>query len=154
MWEKAVSAPRRQAGIGVIAGFLWLFCAGMAGQAGAETLIRESFGLNGGTRFDAAGNPVTVFLAADLNGLRAEFPNTSAEVWDAPGGHHAQTWQFSVSSHDPYEPFSPYEPLASQDIDNGSVTVSLDTGAPLGVDALLPLSPPAGAYRVSVDRPQ
>ena len=125
-------------GIGVLA---------VASTAGAATLIRESFGLNGGIRYDAAGNPVVVFPNLELNGLRAEFPNTAAEVWTGPSGHHVQAWQFSFSSLDPNEPPSPYEPNG----ENGTVTVCLDCGSPASPAALLAFSTPAGLHRVSVD---
>src|SRR3954453_15095276 len=61
-----------------------LACASFtAGQARAELLLKDSFGFapvtsDGGTRLDANGNVVHVFLHSDLNGLRAEFPNNAS----------------------------------------------------------------------------
>src|SRR5436305_372114 len=68
---------------------------GAAVGIGKETVyLRDSFGFepitaDGGTRFDAAGNVVPIFLSHDLSGLRAEYPNNSTEVWTAPHGHQA-----------------------------------------------------------------
>ena len=132
---------------------IWLGCAL---TASADVLLRDSFGfepltVNGGTRYDAASNAVAIFLTHDLSGLWAEFPNTSPEVWTAPGGHQVQTWGFSASSADPYEAYSASEPGAANSVDNGSVTVTGGTGADTCPDALLPFTPPATAFRVSVD---
>jgi hypothetical protein len=138
-----------------VLGVVAVVSAGPA-TASAEILLRDSFGYepivgNTGTRYDAASNTVAIFLSHDLSGLRAEFTNTSAEVWTAPGGHQVRTWGFSASSADPYEPFSPSEPNASNNVDNGSVTVTGGTGADTRPDCLLSFTPPATAFRVSLD---
>ncbi len=120
--------------------------------AGASILLKDSFGFSpitaqGGTRFDAAGNVVGVVLHSDLSGLRAEFPNTSNEVWKAPGGHGTETWGFSVSSPDPYEKYGgTSEPTPG---DNG--TMSLISFPSAGTDALLDFTPPASPYQMSLD---
>lgn len=146
MLKNGMRMSRRFTRAGVASAVVLAAVLGVATQATATVLLRESFGLNGGTRYDAGGNPVQVFPSLELNGLRAEFPNTAEEVWTGPSGHHVQAWQFSFSSLDPYEPFSPYEPNG-----NGTVTVCLDCGSPQGVDALLAFTPPAEPHRVSAD---
>jgi len=96
-------------------------------------------------RLNAAGAPVNpIGLGSDLSGIRAEFPNSSEAVWTAPGGHQVQSWAFTASSADPNEPFSPFEPDASNNVANGTVTV-MGEGAPTFPDALLNFIPPAGA---------
>lgn len=116
-------------------------------------LLFDSFGLGttNNPRLDSAGSPVTnIVLGFDLSGIRAEVPNTSAAVWTAPGGHGAQSWAFTVSSADPNEPFSPFEPQASNNVANGTVTV-LGGTTPTFPDALLDFNPPAGPIKVSAD---
>src|SRR6478609_5798081 len=73
----------------------------------ADVLLRDFFGstndLGNGiyTRHDAAGNTVLLGSGqqgptlAGLDGLRAQFPDSSAAVWRAPGGQHAATWFFA-----------------------------------------------------------
>src|ERR1035437_96378 len=67
-----------------------------AGEPGrGSVLLFDSFGLGttNNPRLDSGGSPVTnIALGFDLSGIRAEFPNTSAAVWTAPGGHGAQSW--------------------------------------------------------------
>ena len=88
-------------------------------NATAEVIIQDFFGstndLHNGTltRHDAAGN--TIFMGSGqqgptligIDGLRSQFPDTSAEVWCAPGGQHAATWFFASASADPFEPVIP-----------------------------------------------
>src|SRR5512140_1005850 len=125
-----------------------------AGEPGrGSVLLFDSFGLGtmNNPRLDSGGSPVTnIVLGFDLSGIRAEFPNTSAVVWTAPGGHGTQSWAFTVSSADPNEPFSPFEPQASNSVENGTVTV-LGGTTPTFPDALLDFNPPAGAIKVSAD---
>src|SRR5512140_3178352 len=124
-----------------------------AGEPGrGSVLLFDSFGLGttNNPRLDSGGSPVTIVLGTDLSGIRAEIPNTSAAVWTAPGGHGAQSWAFTVSSADPNEPFSPFEPQASNNVANGTVTV-LGGTTPTSPDALLDFNPPAGAFKVSAD---
>jgi hypothetical protein len=135
-----------------------LACASFtAGQARAELLLKDSFGFapvtsDGGTRLDANGNVVHVFLHSDLNGLRAEFPNNASAVWRVAGGHGVPTWGFSGTSPDPFEQYgTPSEPTPN---DNGtmSLVVTPDDPQPPGkTDALLPFTPPAGPFRASMD---
>lgn len=117
-----------------------------------SVLLFDSFGLGttNNPRLDSGGSPVSIALGTDLSGIRAEIPNTSAAVWRAPGGHGAQSWAFTVSSADLKEPFSPFEPQASNNVANGTVTV-LGGTTPTFPDALLDFNPPAGAIKVSAD---
>ncbi|MCX6929803.1 MAG: plastocyanin/azurin family copper-binding protein, partial [Verrucomicrobia bacterium] len=111
-----------------------------------DILLLDSFGgLNTSNRLDAAGNPVVIDSSRpELAGIRAETASPAA-VWMAPSGRQVPTWSFSFSSFDPYEPVSPLETPSS----NGSVTFPGVVN--LLADALLPFSPPAGPYRLSLD---
>ena len=131
--------------------FLLLFAA--VPSARAALLLFDSFGLGtaNNPRLNAAGASVNpIGLGSDLSGIRAEFPNSSEAVWNAPGGHRVQSWAFTASSADPNEPFSPFEPDASNNVANGTVTVMGGSG-PTFPDALLNFAPPAGAIKVSAD---
>jgi len=126
------------------------------GNAVAAVIIQDFFGstndagINGApTRHDAAGN--TVFMGQGdkgptligIDGIRAQLPDTSAEVWSAPGGQHAATWFFASSSADPFEPAVPGDTFA--------LVAGADAGTGGHLAALLPFSPPASAYKVSAD---
>jgi hypothetical protein len=147
-------ASQRCVRFGIALG-IGLACAlSVTGRAQGTLLLKDSFGLSpvtaqGGTRFDAAGNFVGVFLHTDLSGLRAEFPFTSNEVWTGPGGRGVPTWGFSVSSPDPFEQYgTPSEPTPQ---DNGTMSLVGDQ-TPLGkTDELIDFSPPAGAFQMSLD---
>lgn len=128
-----------------------------AGSATAEVFIHDYFGstndLGDGTltRHDAAGN--TVFMGGGqkgptligIDGIRAQIPDTSAEVWHAPGGQHAATWFFASSSTDPFEPVTP------GDVNNLTLVAGADAGTGGHLAALLPFTPPASSYKVSAD---
>ena len=113
----------------------------------AAVILQDSFGgLDTALRQDAAGNPVLIDSnRPELAGIRAETPGNAAAVWTAPGGQKVKTWAFSFSTPDPFEPPSPLETPPV----NGSATWqdTVNTGG----DALLPFSPPATAYQVSLD---
>ena len=74
---------------------------------------------------------------------KTQFPDTSAEVWSAPGGQRAATWFFAASSADPFEPVVPGDTFA--------LVAGADAGTGGHLAALLPFTPPAGAYKVSAD---
>src|SRR5690242_11823198 len=90
-----------------------------AGGANAGVIARDFFGSTDDfgngilTRHDAAGNTVLMGSGQQgatligIDGLRAQVPDTSAEVWRAPGGRHAATWFFAASSTDSFEPVTP-----------------------------------------------
>ncbi len=132
--------------------FLW----GSTLTASAAVIVQDFFGstndlANGTlTRHDAAGN--TVFMQTGqgptlvgIDGLRAQFPDTSNEVWRAPGGQHAATWFFAAASTDPFEPVTP------GDTNNLVLVAGADAGTGGHLAALLPLTPPATTYKVSAD---
>ncbi|MCX6929848.1 MAG: MBG domain-containing protein, partial [Verrucomicrobia bacterium] len=123
------------------------FGLAIAAPAPAAILLQDSFGgLNTTQRLDAAGSPILVDShRPELAGIRAETPNISTEVWTAPGGQKVKTWALSFSSPDPFEPPS----LLGTAGLNGSATFQDVVNA--GADALLPFSPPATAYQVSLD---
>src|ERR1039457_6823203 len=120
--------------------------------ARGSVLLFDSFGLGttNNPRLDSGGLPVTIVLGTDLSGIRAEIPNTGAAVWTAPGGHGAQSWAFTVSSADPKEPFSPFEPQASNSVENGTFPVR-GGPPPKSPVARLDFDPPGGAIKVSAD---
>jgi hypothetical protein len=131
--------------IGWVAGIL--ACLAFVAPAAADILLQDSFGgLFTSNRLNAAGNRVFItFEHGELGGIRVETPtNSSAPVWMAPSGRLVPTWAFSASSFDPFEPPSPLETNF-----NGSVSFQGEDNT--GADALLPFSPPANAYRVSLD---
>ena len=136
----------------LLPGAVAILFLGVGEPGRGSVLLFDSFGLGttNNPRLDSGGSPVTIGLGTDLSGIRAEIPNTSAAVWTAPGGHGAQSWAFTVSSADPNEPFSPFEPQASNSVANGTVTV-LGGTTPTFPDALLDFNPPAGAIKVSAD---
>ena len=130
---------------------------GGAGNATADVIVQDFFGstndLGNGTltRHDAAGNTVLMGSGEHgptligLDGLRAQFPDTSAEVWRAPGGQHATTWFFASASTDPFEPVTP------GDENNLIAAGGADAGTGGHAAALLPLASPTGAVKVSAD---
>jgi hypothetical protein len=136
----------------LLTGAVAVFFLSALEPARGSVLLFDSFGLGttNNPRLDSGGLPVTIVLGTDLSGIRAEIPNTGAAVWTAPGGHGAQSWAFTVSSADPNEAFSPFEPQASNNVENGTVTV-LGGTIPTFPDALLDFNPPAGAIKVSAD---
>jgi len=124
-------------------------CLAATAHAGATILLHESFGFNtNGIRLDSGGAPKIVGVGIDLGGTQIEFPANTVS-WSTPAGQHVQTWQFSASSLDPYEPPSPLESSPS----NGSATVAGggNTFTPDHVDALVDFTLPAGAFTVSAD---
>jgi hypothetical protein len=115
-WVALVNVKRHVATFLVSAGLMVL--PGSTARTTAAVILQDFFGstndLGNGTltRHDAAGN--TVFMQTGqgptlvgIDGLRAQFPDTSNEVWRAPGGQHAATWFFAASSTDPFEPATP-----------------------------------------------
>jgi hypothetical protein len=115
--------------------------------------LRDSFGFDPlGTgmpiRYDAAGNQVSIFLSKSINQLRAEWPNTSAEVWMTPDSHQTPTWAFAVSSVDP----TTVEPPGSYDQpgENGTLASDVTPSTESNNDALLPFAQPAGPIKVSI----
>jgi hypothetical protein len=114
--------------------------------------LRDSFGfdpLGDGTsiRYDAAGSPISIFLSKSINQLRAEWPNTSAEVWMTPDAHQTPTWAFAVGSLDP----ATVEPAGSYDRPGENGLLASDI-APSNAnnDALLQFVQPDGPITVSV----
>ena len=99
-------------------------------------------------RYDAAGNQVSIFLSKSINQLRAEWPNTSAEVWMTPDSHQTPTWAFAVSSIDP----TTVEPPGSYDQpgENGTLASDVTPSTESNNDALLPFAQPSGPIKVSV----
>jgi hypothetical protein len=156
MWKHINKAMRVVSTCALVAAF-FVAATCPSRDARGEVLLKDSFGFapitsQGGTRFDAAGNVVGVVLHTDFSGLRAEVPNSSSEVWTAPGGHGVPTWGFSVSSPDPYEQYgTPSEPTPA---DNGTMSLVVfpgDKNPPGKTDALLDFTPPTGAFQESLD---
>jgi hypothetical protein len=88
----------------------------------------------------------------DFGGFWAEYPGNNTMVWASPGAKGTQGWNFSCSSVNPKEAPSP---LDSPSCSNGTVTVSSPPlGVPENPTALLPFTPPAIPYEVSIDLAQ
>jgi hypothetical protein len=139
-----------------IAGAVLLLGGGR--NANATLFLQDVFGSFDGTsnppplvRLDAAGNVVPMNpgnhgpTLIGIDGLRAQFPNNSTAVWSAPGGQGAPTWFFASASTDPFEPPTP------GDLNNLVLAAGADAGTGGHVAALLPFTPPAGAYTVAAD---
>lgn len=130
---------------------------GIAGQAQATVLLQDSFGFqpftaSAGTRFDAAGNQVSVNVGTGIDGLRAEVPFTPTEVWMTGNISHVPTWSFDASPPDPFEQYgSVSEPTAQQNGGLALVIAGNDIPPPGLTDALLPFSAPAGGFQESLD---
>jgi hypothetical protein len=131
---------------------------GGARNASATLFLQDFFGSFDGTnnpaplvRLDAAGNVVPMNpgnhgpTLIGIDGLRAQFPNNSIAVWSAPGGQGAATWFFASASTDPFEPPTP------GDLNNLILAAGADAGTGGHVAALLPFTPPSGAYTVAAD---
>ena len=129
-----------------------------AGDATAGLILQDSFGSFDGTsnpaplvRLDAAGNVVPMNpgnhgpTLIGIDGLRAQFPNDSTSVWRSAGGRGAPTWFFAAASTDAFEPPTP------GDLNNLVLAAGADAGTGGHIAALLPFTPPAGAYTVSAD---
>jgi hypothetical protein len=114
--------------------------------------IRESFGsdLFGNQscacRLDASGAVVAI-TNAGINGLRAEVPNLSTEVWATPTPRQLPNWRFAVSSPDP----AAVEPVGSLDGpgQNGTLVSDVNPSIESNNAALLPFVQPAGAVTLS-----
>jgi hypothetical protein len=114
--------------------------------------IRESFGsdLFGNQtcmcRLDASGAVVAI-TNAGINGLRAEFPNLSSEVWATPTLRQLPNWRFATSSLDP----DVVEPVGSLDGpgQNGTLVSDVNPTIESNNAALLPFIQPAGAVTLS-----
>ena len=114
--------------------------------------LRDSFGsdLFGNQtcwcRLDPAGFVVWIG-GLSINGLRAEYPNSSSEVWATPDVHQMPTWGFAVASLDP----AVVEPVGSLDgLGQNGVLIS-DTNPTIESNnaALLPFVQPAGPVTLS-----
>lgn len=130
---------------------------GIAGQAQAAILLQDSFGTRplttaGGTRFDAAGNAVPANIGTGIDGLRAEVPFTSTEVWTTGNISHVPTWSFAATPGDPFEQYGSVSEPTPQD--NGTLALVIagnDIPPPGLTDALLPFTAPAGGFQESLD---
>jgi uncharacterized repeat protein (TIGR01451 family) len=114
--------------------------------------LRDSFGsdLFGNQtcwcRLDPAGFIVNIG-ALSMNGLRAEYPNISSEVWATPDVHQMPTWGFASSSLDP----AAVEPVGSLDGpgQNGVLISNTNPTIESNNASLLPFIQPAGPVTLS-----
>jgi uncharacterized repeat protein (TIGR01451 family) len=114
--------------------------------------LRDSFGsdLFGNQtcwcRLDPAGFVVWIG-GLSINGLRAEYPNTSSEVWATPDVHQMPTWGFASASLDP----AVAQPVGSLDGpgQNGVLVSDVNPTIESNNAALLPFVQPAGAVTLS-----
>jgi PEP-CTERM motif-containing protein len=130
---------------------------GLAGRAHAAVLLQDGFGIRplttaGGTRFDAAGNVVAANVGSAIDGLRAEDPFTSTEVWTTGNIRHTPTWSFDGSPPDPFEQYgSVSQPTPEENGGLALVVAGNDTPPPGLTDALLPFIAPVGGFQESLD---
>jgi hypothetical protein len=112
-----------------------------------QAIIRESFGAGSDLMRPSGGNGTMkpVFIGTDISSFWSEAPGNATEIWAAPGGKQVQTWFFTSSSVNPKEAPSPLDNASNS---NGTLTVSAGADNPA---ALLPFTPPAIPYEVSVD---
>jgi uncharacterized repeat protein (TIGR01451 family) len=114
--------------------------------------LRDSFGsdLFGNQtcwcRLDPAGFIVWIG-GLSINGLRAEYPNISSEVWATPDVHQMPTWGFASASLDP----AAVEPIGSLDGPGQNGVLVSDTNPTIESNnaALLPFVQPAGPVTLS-----
>jgi uncharacterized repeat protein (TIGR01451 family) len=114
--------------------------------------LRDSFGsdLFGNQtcwcRLDPAGFIVWIG-GLSINGLRAEYPNTSSEVWVTPDVHQMPSWGFATSSLDP----ATVEPAGSLDGpgQNGVLVSNTIPSVESNNASLLPFIQPAGPVTLS-----
>jgi hypothetical protein len=114
--------------------------------------VRDSFGsdLFGNQtcwcRLDPAGFVVWI-AGLSINGLRAESPNMSSEVWATPDVHQMPTWGFASASLDP----AVVEPVGSLDGpgQNGVLVSNTNPTIESNNAALLPFIQPAGPVTLS-----
>jgi hypothetical protein len=114
--------------------------------------IRDSFGsdLFGNQtcwcRLDPAG--LIVWIGGlSIDGLRAEYPNVSSEVWATPHVHQMPSWGFASSSLDP----SIIQPAGSLDGpgQNGTLVSDVNPTIESNNAALLPFIQPSGPVTLS-----
>jgi hypothetical protein len=114
--------------------------------------LRDSFGtdLFGNQtcwcRLDPAGLAVWIG-GLSLNGLRAEYPNSSSEVWMTPDVHQTPSWRWASGGVDPYV----VEPAGSLDNagQGGLVVSNTIPNVESNNAALLPFLQPSGPVTVS-----
>jgi uncharacterized repeat protein (TIGR01451 family) len=114
--------------------------------------LRDSFGsdLFGNQtcwcRLDPAGFIVWIG-GLSINGLRAEYPNISSEVWATPDVHQMPTWAFASSSLDP----ATVEPVGSLDGPGQNGVLCSNTNPTIASNnaSLLPFVQPAGPVTLS-----
>ena len=122
------------------------------GVLSGPVYIRDSFGsdLFGNEtcwcRLDPAGFVVWI-AGLSINGLRAEYPNTSSEVWATPDVHQMPTWGFASASLDP----TVVEPAGSLDGpgQNGVLVSNTNPTIESNNASLLPFVQPQGAVTLS-----
>jgi hypothetical protein len=112
-------------------------------------LVRESFGFGDGFR-PAGGKGVlrAVPLHTTLGGFWSEYPASKNSAWLTPDGN--QTWKFAgIGGYlDPYELPSP---LQSSDFNQGAMVSEWFDAVTQYPTALLPFTPPAKPYAVSME---
>lgn len=118
-----------------------------------DILVRESFGLGPNTVRPAGGKGVlrSSWLHTTLGGFWVEWPGSKSTAWMTPDGD--QTWKFCGTNPSPYELPSPLQGDASNDFMNAGCASSewFDVAVPLHPTALLPFTPPATAWSVSME---
>ena len=126
--------------------------AATPGVLSGPIYLRDSFGFDlfGNQtcwcRLDPAG--LVVWIAGlSINGIRAEYPNTSSEVWMTPDVHQTPTWGWAWSSLDPNSVQFPgsYDGPTT----NGTTVSNTNPTIETNNAALLPFIQPAGPVTLS-----
>jgi hypothetical protein len=118
-----------------------------------DILVRESFGLGPNVVRPAGGKGTlrSSYLHTTIGGFWVEWPGSKNNSWMTPDGD--QTWKFCGTNPSPYELPSPLQGDASNDYMNAGCASSEWFDLPVAVHptALLPFTPPATAWSVSME---
>ena len=111
-----------------------------------DVLVRESFGPAEGLRPNGGkGCNKATYTHTDINGFWVEYPGTKNTAWIAPAETN-QTWRLCVVSDNLYEGPSPLQATS-----NGCMISDWIDPVATRPTALMPFTPPAGAYEVHLD---
>jgi hypothetical protein len=118
-----------------------------------DILVRESFGLGPDVLRPAGGKGDlrATYLHTTIGGFWVEWPGSKNTAWMTPDGN--QTWKFCGTNPSPYELPSPLQGDAANGFVNAGCAASewFDLPVTQHPTALLPFTPPATAWAVSME---
>jgi len=118
-----------------------------------DILVRESFGLGPDTLRPASGKGTlkSSFVHTTIGGFWVEWPGSKNNAWITPDGD--QTWKFCGTNPSPYELPSPLQGDESNGFMSAGCASSewFDLPVTQHPTALLPFTPPATAWAVSME---